>query len=116
MFEEKDDEMIRQMLGKATHRTAPAGLGDTIMQKIQADAARRIRRRLILAMTLKFACLAVLIGLFARPVIIHGISMESLTTALKDAGQTGTWISKNVYFLFPLLVLLLGRRAFLRTR
>lgn len=98
MFEEKDDdEMIRQMLGKATHRTAPAGLGDTIMQQVRAEAARRIRKRLILVMTLKLACIAFLIGLFIR-LILQGVPMENLS-------------GKNIYFLFPLLVLLLGKKA-----
>jgi hypothetical protein len=60
---DKEDEATRELLGKARMRTAPAGLGDAVMRKVQAMEERRVDRNIVWALVLRGTCICVFVCL-----------------------------------------------------
>jgi hypothetical protein len=66
---DEEYEATRELLGKARMKTAPVGLGDAVMRKVQAIEEKRVDRSIIWALVLRGACVAVFVCLIAAAMV-----------------------------------------------
>src|ERR1700760_399047 len=107
MIEDNEHAFTRQMLGRAEMKKAPDYLGDAIMQKIRQEQERQIYRKLLLTMSLKVACIFIILCLLAIPLIRKGIRVDNTLTTLQNAGHAIADALKQFYVVVPFVVLLL---------
>jgi hypothetical protein len=108
---DNEEQFIRSLMS-GSRKAAPAGFTETVMGQVRAMEERRIRRRLVLAIVLRTALFTGLFVLLVVPSIVKGIRIDGVARLVEEAGQDVVGILKNVYFLLPLLVLLVGRKLF----
>jgi hypothetical protein len=60
---DKEYTATRALLGKAQVKTAPAGLGDAVIRKVQAIGEKRADRSVMWALVLRGACVGVFVCL-----------------------------------------------------
>ena len=60
---DEEYKATRDLLGKARMKTAPVGLGDAVMRKVQAIEERRVDRNIVWALVLRGACIGVFVCL-----------------------------------------------------
>ena len=66
---DKEYKATRDVLGRARLKTAPVGLGDTVMRKVRAIEEKRIDRSIIWALVLRGACIAVFVCLLGGTLV-----------------------------------------------
>jgi hypothetical protein len=66
---DKEYEATRELLGKTREKTAPVGLGDAIMRKVQAIEEKRVERSIVWALVLRGACIVVFVCLLSGALV-----------------------------------------------
>lgn len=66
---DKEYEATHELLGKAQVKTAPVGLNDAIMRRVQASEEKRVERSILWALVLRGACVAVFVCLLGMALV-----------------------------------------------
>lgn len=109
---ENEFEPLRGALGKRMKRTAPADLAGKVMEEVQRLERRRVYRRLVLVLTLRSAVFVVVLLLLLLPLISQGIRVDAAWKTVQGLKHGGEQALNSLYFVTPLIVLLLVRRIF----
>jgi hypothetical protein len=60
---DEEYKATRELLGKTRVKTAPVGVGDTVMRKVRAIEEKRVETSIVWALVLRGACICVFVCL-----------------------------------------------------
>jgi len=102
---DKEFEATRELLGKARMKTAPVGLGDAIMRKVQASEEKRVERSIVWALALRGACIVVFVCLLSGALVPLLGGVEEANWWKVAEGVVGFGLLAVGIWVFRILVL-----------
>ncbi len=109
-----DDKDFGQLFRKGATEKVPPGLEGVIMQKIREAEVRRIYRRLLFTLTLRFVAVFLLLIFLVKAVLKQVGKMkvtEEITKISEKFYQAGPWLSGHVILILFVFILLFFIRA-----
>lgn len=117
MEQEKEYGAMRELLGRASVKTAPDGLDQKIMSGITAYDGKRRKQRQALSSWLRMVAMGMVVILLVR---VFGsqvswntggkLTVDDLAGVAVKTGDAGRWLADHCYYLLPLILLLFRRR------